>query len=849
MSDCPVKICEQRITNGILEIGSGSIVTGLPWFKNHGENEWNNGLRGVLYLLGLFWLFMGVNIAADVFMGAIERITSQKKRVFQKSTGRLATVKVWNDTVANLTLMALGSSAPEILLSIIELLTADPFYTSGALGPSTIVGSAAFNLFCISAVCVVAIPNGEVRMIHETTVFAVTATFSVFAYIWLLIIVSWSSKNYISIWEGIASSLLFPLLVVLAFMADKGYFSKDGSAHEGKVCVADLTAEEIASIELKAMQVHGQDLTDEQLAQLIERDNAAPRSRAQYRVAANRHVTGGKRVTEPLGSTHNHPQLTAVVPVVEECDDSVGGKKYTEVEDGPAVSFVASHFAVLESVGVVNLQVVLDKTSDDVVLVDYKTQDGTAKAGSDFKPVEATLEFQPGETAKHVQVHIIDDTAYEDDEEFFVNLSNPRAQQGKAQPRLGTFPQVRVDIVDDDEPGILCFDVDKDQDCMNVEEDCEAKTILIPVKRKMGSSGVVTVKYETESHTAIKGKDFEHTEGVLTFESGQISATVSVVIIPRGRYESREEFRVLLSEPTGGAKLDSKRDGGPEMNIMTIVIEPDTSIKNRVDRVMEVLRYDHDRASVGFSNYADQLQSALYINGGEDEDGEPPSYFDCAMHIITFFWKVLFALVPPADFCGGWLCFGCSLIGIGVLTAFISDMASMVGCVFGMPDSVTAVTLVALGTSLPDTFASKSAAEQDPYADASIGNITGSNSVNVFLGLGLPWMVGAFYWAGAGRTEEWQQMYSSLDNFDELNQGIGKFVVQGGSDLGFCVLVFSILAILAIALLVARRKLFGGELGGPAVAKYATAAILVFMWLIFIVLFVIQVLVINPSAC
>jgi len=39
----------------------------------------------------------------------------------------------WNDTVANLTLMALGSSAPEILLSIIEIL-GNNFY-AGKLGP------------------------------------------------------------------------------------------------------------------------------------------------------------------------------------------------------------------------------------------------------------------------------------------------------------------------------------------------------------------------------------------------------------------------------------------------------------------------------------------------------------------------------------------------------------------------------------------------------------------------------------------------------------------------------------------------------------------------------------------
>jgi solute carrier family 8 (sodium/calcium exchanger) len=50
-----------------------------------------------------------------------------------------------------------------------------------------------------------------------------------------------------------------------------------------------------------------------------------------------------------------------------------------------------------------------------------------------------------------------------------------------------------------------------------------------------------------------------------------------------------------------------------------------------------------------------------------------------------------------------------------------------------------------MGTSLPDTFASKQAAQQSKNADSAIGNITGSNSVNVFLGLGLPWIIGAVY--------------------------------------------------------------------------------------------------------
>merc|ERR1719265_2604357 len=146
------------------------------------EHTWPRGIRIVLYFVGLLWAFAGVAIVADVFMGAIERVTSKKKRAFIPSKdpsakGDWHTYAVWNDTVANLTLMALGSSAPEILLGVIEIAGND-FY-AGDLGPSTIVGSAAFNLFCITAVCVMAIPDGDIRTINDLGVFSVTATFSI----------------------------------------------------------------------------------------------------------------------------------------------------------------------------------------------------------------------------------------------------------------------------------------------------------------------------------------------------------------------------------------------------------------------------------------------------------------------------------------------------------------------------------------------------------------------------------------------------------------------------------------------------------------------------------------------
>ena len=60
--------------------------------------------------------------------------------------------------------MALGSSAPEILLAVLEIVKNR--FKAGDLGPGTIVGSAAFNLLIITAICIVAIPKGEVRAIR-----------------------------------------------------------------------------------------------------------------------------------------------------------------------------------------------------------------------------------------------------------------------------------------------------------------------------------------------------------------------------------------------------------------------------------------------------------------------------------------------------------------------------------------------------------------------------------------------------------------------------------------------------------------------------------------------------------
>ncbi len=105
------------------------------------------------------------------------------------------------------------------------------------------------------------------------------------------------------------------------------------------------------------------------------------------------------------------------------------------------------------------------------------------------------------------------------------------------------------------------------------------------------------------------------------------------------------------------------------------------------------------------------------------------------------------------------------------------------------------------------------AAIQDQYADASIGNVTGSNAVNVFLGIGVAWSIAAIYHYSKGQ----------------------EFRVDPGT-LAFSVTLFTIFAFICIAVLIYRRRPeIGGELGGPKVPKILTTCLFFSLWLMYIV--------------
>ncbi|KAM4867756.1 sodium/calcium exchanger 1 isoform 2-T4 [Thomomys bottae] len=855
--------------------------------------------RATVYFVAMVYMFLGVSIIADRFMSSIEVITSQEREItIKKPNGETTktTVRIWNETVSNLTLMALGSSAPEILLSVIEVCGHN--FNAGDLGPSTIVGSAAFNMFIIIAICVYVVPDGENRKIKHLRVFFVTAAWSIFAYTWLYIILSVISPGVVEVWEGLLTFFFFPICVVFAWIADRrllfykyvykryragkqrgiiiehegeGPSTKTDIEMDGKVVNSHVDSfldgalvlevdtkdqddeearREMARILKELKQKH----PEKEIEQLIELANyqvlsQQQKSRAFYRIQATRLMTGAGNILK----RHAADQARKAVSTQEVNNELAGNEPVTKV------CFEQGSYQCLENCGTVSLTIV--RRGGDLshtVQVDFKTEDGTANAGSDYEYTEGTVVFKPGETQKEITVGIIDDDIFEEDENFHVHLSNVKVLPDTTEDAIleanhvatvacvGSPSTAIVTIFDDDHAGIFTFE----EPVVHVSE--SIGVMEVRVLRTSGARGNVIVPYKTVEGTAKGGgEDFEDTCGELEFQNDEIIKTISVKVIDDEEYEKNKTFFLEIGEPRlvemsekkalllnelGGFLLtepgeadkpltseeEEKRRiaemGRPilgEHTRLEVIIEESYEFKNTVDKLVKKTNL---ALLVATNSWREQFIEAITVSAGEDDDDEEcgeeklPSCFDYVMHFLTVFWKVLFAFVPPTEYWNGWACFIVSIIMIGLLTAFIGDLASHFGCTIGLKDSVTAVVFVALGTSVPDTFASKVAAIQDQYADASIGNVTGSNAVNVFLGIGVAWSIAAIYHATNGE----------------------QFRVSPGT-LAFSVTLFTIFAFINVGVLLYRRRPeIGGELGGPRTAKLVTTSLFVLLWLVYI---------------
>ncbi|KAL3648045.1 hypothetical protein CASFOL_009013 [Castilleja foliolosa] len=497
------------------------------------ETKLSNGFRGFLYFLALAYCFIGLSAITARFFRSMENVVKHTRTVEEidpcTNNKIIRQYKVWNYTIADISLLAFGTSFPQISLATIDAIRNLGNLYAGGLGPGTLVGSAAFDLFPIHAVCVVVPKAGELKKISDIGVWLVELFWSFWAYVWLYIILEVWTPNVITLWEALFTVLQYGLLLLHAYAQDKRL-----------------------------------------------------------------------------------PYLSLPIPRSDRPEDWV--------------------------------------------------------------PAETELDKDGTLTAHDTHSDILDD------------------EHGNREI---------VDIF-----GIHNGDRDF-------------------AYRNLSSSDIT---------------------------------------------EPSDEYHEEIP------KIDNLLAIWKQQFFDACVLESPQSKKS--------------------NNKCLRTAKAFW-------------------ELLLAPWRVLFAFIPPCHIAHGWVSFILSLIFISGIAYIVTKLTDLISCVTGINSYIIAFTALAAGTSWPDLVASKIAAERQITADSAIANITCSNSVNIYVGIGVPWLIDTLY------------------NFIAYKEPLR---IENASGLSFSLLVFFATSVCCIGVLVFRRLTLGAELGGPRFWAWTTCVYFILLWLVFVVL-------------
>ena len=238
-------------------------------------------------------------------------------------------------------------------------------------------------------------------------------------------------------------------------------------------------------------------------------------------------------------------------------DGAVAFDEFTVRTDDPAYSTPAlptlsvSDVSVNENGVTATVTVTLSAPSDEEVSVSYTTVDGTAVVGKDYTLATGMLTFGVGETSLQLVFNITNDTDFETDEVFSVQLFN--SENAIIADGTGV-----ITIVNDDDnpspsqPTISISDV-------SVLEGAKTnKTkVNITVTLSASSTETVTVHLNTQDGTANSGYDYVAVaDATITFAPGETVKQYTLTINGDKVWEPDETFNVLLSNAAGATIAD-----------------------------------------------------------------------------------------------------------------------------------------------------------------------------------------------------------------------------------------------------------------------------------------------------
>lgn len=128
--------------------------------------------------------------------------------------------------------------------------------------------------------------------------------------------------------------------------------------------------------------------------------------------------------------------------------------KEDEPPTKPKLSFAENEISVNESVGIVEVEVVLDKAHSKDLRIDYELggtaddQDAVGTANADYEILSryGVVEIEAGKTSAVIEIQIFDDAVYEDDETIEITIFDTNTDEIE----LTTDNEVLITILNDD---------------------------------------------------------------------------------------------------------------------------------------------------------------------------------------------------------------------------------------------------------------------------------------------------------------------------------------------------------------------------------------------------------------
>ncbi|XP_063776484.1 FRAS1-related extracellular matrix protein 3 [Pseudophryne corroboree] len=261
------------------------------------------------------------------------------------------------------------------------------------------------------------------------------------------------------------------------------------------------------------------------------------------------------------------------------------------VSDLPKVQFKEPVYIVNEKDGQVSATIYRSGDVSHKSTVRCYTRQGSAQVTLDYEERpntdESLVVFLPGDIEKPCVVTLVDDTLYEEKEEFRLVLGSPRSDLHFGAS-VGEQNETLMKINDVEDKPIIRFSEVK-YSIKEPQEVGEIAVVKILVLRIGDSSKVSIVRIHTKDGSATSGEDYNPLSEDVEFKEGETEHFVELEILYDGKREMREAFTVHL-------KPDDNMVAETQMNKAIVYIEEIDSVADvtfpSVPQVVSLLIYD-----------------------------------------------------------------------------------------------------------------------------------------------------------------------------------------------------------------------------------------------------------------